>query len=90
MSGKLHIRTFGCQMNEYDTAKMADVLKASHGLDITDNAEEADVLLLNTCSVREKAQEKVFSQLGMWRSAWVVVLPARKERQLSCAHRLSI
>ncbi len=64
---KLHIRTFGCQMNEYDTAKMADVLKASHGLELTDTAEEADVLLLNTCSVRERAQEKVFSNLGMWR-----------------------
>ena len=64
---KLHIKTFGCQMNEYDTAKMADVLKASHGLETTTNAEDADVLLLNTCSVREKAQEKVFSQLGMWR-----------------------
>jgi len=64
---KLHIKTFGCQMNEYDTAKIADVLKASHGLELTDIAEEADVLLLNTCSVRERAQEKVFSNLGMWR-----------------------
>ena len=54
-------------MNEYDTAKMADVLKVSHGLETTLHAEDADVLLLNTCSVREKAQEKVFSQLGMWR-----------------------
>ncbi len=63
----LHIKTFGCQMNEYDTAKMADVLKASHGLQLVDTAEAADVLLLNTCSVREKAQEKVFSMLGMWR-----------------------
>ncbi len=67
MSGKLHIRTFGCQMNEYDTARMADLLAASHGLTLTDDPAEADVLLLNTCSVREKAQEKVFSQLGMWR-----------------------
>jgi tRNA-2-methylthio-N6-dimethylallyladenosine synthase len=67
MAGKLHIRTFGCQMNEYDTAKMADLLGASHGLTPTNNPEEAEVLLLNTCSVREKAQEKVFSQLGMWR-----------------------
>jgi tRNA-2-methylthio-N6-dimethylallyladenosine synthase len=65
MSGKLHIRTFGCQMNEYDTAKMVDLLAASHGLQPTDKPEEAEVLLLNTCSVREKAQEKVFSQLGM-------------------------
>jgi len=63
----LHIKTFGCQMNEYDTAKMADVLKASHGLHLVDSPEAADVLLLNTCSVREKAQEKVFSMLGMWR-----------------------
>ena len=67
MSGKLHIRTFGCQMNEYDTARMADLLAASHGLILTADPAEADVLLLNTCSVREKAQEKVFSQLGMWR-----------------------
>ena len=67
MPGKLHIRTFGCQMNEYDTAKMAEVLRDSHGLALTDEPEQADVLLLNTCSVREKAQEKVFSQLGMWR-----------------------
>jgi len=67
MSDKLHIRTFGCQMNEYDSNKMADLLGAAHGLRLTDRADEADVLLLNTCSVREKAQEKVFSQLGMWR-----------------------
>ncbi len=67
MPGKLYIKTFGCQMNEYDTAKMADVLRASHGLEQTDRPEEADVLLLNTCSIREKAQEKVFSQLGRWR-----------------------
>ncbi len=55
-------------MNEYDTAKMADVLKASHGLRLVDSPDEADVVLLNTCSVRERAQEKVFSMLGMWRS----------------------
>ncbi len=67
MSGKLYIKTFGCQMNEYDTGKMADVLHESHGLELTDTPEEADVLLLNTCSIREKAQEKVFSQLGLWR-----------------------
>lgn len=64
---KLYIKTFGCQMNEYDTAKMAEVLKASHGLELAEAPEQAEVLLLNTCSVREKAQEKVFSQLGMWR-----------------------
>ncbi|NNF15263.1 MAG: tRNA (N6-isopentenyl adenosine(37)-C2)-methylthiotransferase MiaB [Gammaproteobacteria bacterium] len=67
MSGKLFIKTFGCQMNEYDSSKMADVLAASHGLAVTATPEEADVLLLNTCSIREKAQEKVFSQLGRWK-----------------------
>src|SRR5690349_14530373 len=64
---KVYIQTQGCQMNEYDSAKMADVLKASHGLEKTDEPLNADVLLLNTCSVREKAQEKVFSELGRWR-----------------------
>lgn len=64
---KVFIKTNGCQMNEYDSGKMADVLKASHGLERTESIEEADVLLLNTCSIREKAQEKVFSQLGQWR-----------------------
>jgi len=67
MAQKLYIKTFGCQMNEYDSARMADVLAESHQLELTSDAEEADVLLLNTCSVREKAQEKVFSQLGRWR-----------------------
>ena len=67
MAGKLYIKTFGCQMNEYDSSKMADVLAASHQLEITDVAEDADVLLLNTCSIREKAQEKVFHQLGRWK-----------------------
>ncbi len=67
MPGKLFIKTFGCQMNEYDSAKMADVLRESHGLEPVDDPEQADVLLLNTCSVREKAQEKVFSLLGRWK-----------------------
>lgn len=67
MSGKLYIKTFGCQMNEYDSDKMADVLRESHGLELTDDPEQADILLLNTCSIREKAQEKVFSQLGRWK-----------------------
>ena len=67
MALKLYIKTFGCQMNEYDSSKMADVLKSSHDLQLTETAEEADVLLLNTCSVRENAQEKVFHQLGRWR-----------------------
>ena len=65
--GKLFIQTHGCQMNEYDSARMADVLAASEGLELTANVEEADVVLVNTCSIREKAQEKVFSQLGRWR-----------------------
>jgi tRNA-2-methylthio-N6-dimethylallyladenosine synthase len=67
MSGKVFIETQGCQMNEYDSARMLDLLRESHGLEVTQSAEEADVLLLNTCSVREKAQEKVFSQLGRWK-----------------------
>lgn len=67
MIKKLYIKTNGCQMNEYDSSKMAEVLHASHGLVKTDLVEEADVILLNTCSIREKAQEKVFSQLGQWR-----------------------
>ena len=64
---KLFVQTHGCQMNEYDSARMADLLGESHGLALTDRAEEADVLLLNTCSIREKAQEKVFHQLGRWK-----------------------
>ncbi|MFQ6311106.1 tRNA (N6-isopentenyl adenosine(37)-C2)-methylthiotransferase MiaB [Lysobacter capsici] len=64
---KLFIETHGCQMNEYDSAKMADVLAASDGLELTTDASEADVILINTCSIREKAQEKVFSQLGRWK-----------------------
>ena len=64
---KLFVQTHGCQMNEYDSARMADLLGESHGLELTDNADEADVLLLNTCSIREKAQEKVFHQLGRWK-----------------------
>ncbi len=68
MSKKLFIKTWGCQMNEYDSAKMADLLKATHGYDIAAEAEEADLILLNTCSIREKAQEKVFHQLGRWKT----------------------
>lgn len=67
MAKKLFIQTHGCQMNEYDSARMADLLESTHGLEETDNPEEADILLLNTCSIREKAQEKVFHQLGRWR-----------------------
>ncbi|MCU7958749.1 MAG: tRNA (N6-isopentenyl adenosine(37)-C2)-methylthiotransferase MiaB [gamma proteobacterium symbiont of Bathyaustriella thionipta] len=74
MSRKLYIKTFGCQMNEYDSARMADVLHAELGVTLTDTPEEADILLLNTCSIREKAQEKVFSALGRWRE-WKLQRP---------------
>ena len=68
MSKKLFIKTMGCQMNEYDSDKMADVLRESHGYELTDKPDDADLLLVNTCSIREKAQEKVFSELGRWRA----------------------
>lgn len=67
MSGKVFIQTHGCQMNEYDSSKMLDVLRSDLNMQVTNSEEEADLLLLNTCSIREKAQEKVFSQLGRWR-----------------------
>ena len=67
MAGKLYIKTHGCQMNVYDSAKMADVLAASHGLELTTDEAAADVILVNTCSIRERAQDKVYSQLGRWR-----------------------
>nr|CBX79986.1 UPF0004 protein PA3980 [Erwinia amylovora ATCC BAA-2158] len=67
MTKKLHIKTWGCQMNEYDSSKMADLLNSTHGYTLTEQAEDADVLLLNTCSIREKAQEKVFGLLGRWK-----------------------
>ena len=68
MARKLFIRTFGCQMNEYDSDRMADVLAASEGLALTDRPDDADVILFNTCSVREKAQERVFHDLGRVRA----------------------
>jgi len=68
VSKKLFIKTMGCQMNEYDSDKMADVLRESHGYELTDRPDDADLLLVNTCSIREKAQEKVFSELGRWRA----------------------
>ncbi len=67
MSRKLYIKTYGCQMNEYDSARMLDVLAKSHGMVPTGDPAEADMVLLNTCSIREKAQEKVFSELGRWK-----------------------
>lgn len=68
MAPKVYVHTHGCQMNEYDSAKMAEVLGAERGYERVRTAEEADLILLNTCSVREKAQEKVFSQLGRWKA----------------------
>ena len=73
---KVFIRTYGCQMNEYDSARMADVLGRAQGYERTEVAEEADLLLINTCSVREGAQEKVFSELGRWK-AWKTDKPGR-------------
>ncbi|AQZ94923.1 tRNA (N6-isopentenyl adenosine(37)-C2)-methylthiotransferase MiaB [Halopseudomonas phragmitis] len=67
MAKKLFIQTHGCQMNEYDSSRMADLLGEHQAMELTDNPEDADVILLNTCSIREKAQEKVFSELGRWR-----------------------
>ena len=67
MAKKLFIKTHGCQMNEYDSARMQDLLGDSHGFETTQNEDEADLILLNTCSIREKAQEKVFHQLGRWK-----------------------
>ena len=69
MTRKLYIETHGCQMNEYDSSRMVDLLGEQQPLEITANPAEADVILLNTCSIREKAQEKVFSQLGRWRES---------------------
>ncbi|MBU3001806.1 tRNA (N6-isopentenyl adenosine(37)-C2)-methylthiotransferase MiaB [Paraglaciecola arctica] len=68
MTKKLFIKTWGCQMNEYDSEKMADLLDSTHGYQATETAEDADIILLNTCSIREKAQEKVFHQLGRWKN----------------------
>ena len=68
MSKKLYIKTWGCQMNEYDSQKMAELLDSTHGYELAEEAEDADVILLNTCSIREKAQEKVFHQLGRWKN----------------------
>lgn len=68
MAGYYYLKTFGCQMNEYDSARLADVLRAGLGLDATDDPARADLLLMNTCSVREKAQDKVYSLLGEWRA----------------------
>ena len=61
---KIYIRTFGCQMNEYDSSRIVDLMGQAHGYALTDFPEEADLIVLNTCSVRDKAQQKVFSELG--------------------------
>ena len=100
MTRKLYIRTFGCQMNEYDSDKMADVLAAADGLALTERPEDADVILFNTCSVREKAQERVFHDLGRVRalkaeqartssSASAAASRARKARRSSGARPTS-
>jgi tRNA-2-methylthio-N6-dimethylallyladenosine synthase len=68
MPGKLYIQTFGCQMNEYDSAKIVDLLHATQGMEQTDSPDDADMILFNTCSIREKAQEKVFHDLGRVRA----------------------
>ncbi|TAM11852.1 MAG: tRNA (N6-isopentenyl adenosine(37)-C2)-methylthiotransferase MiaB [Nevskiaceae bacterium] len=73
---KLYIKTFGCQMNEYDSGKMADVLREAEGYERTEDPDAADLILLNTCSIREKAQEKVFSELGRW-TEWKAAAPGR-------------
>ena len=67
MGTKLYIKTFGCQMNEYDSQKTADILKNERNVIVTDNPDDADIILLNTCSIREKAEEKVYSDLGRLR-----------------------
>ena len=67
MAKKLFIKTHGCQMNEYDSAKMFDLLEEKEDFEIAETEEEADLLILNTCSIREKAQERVFHQIGRWR-----------------------
>src|SRR3989338_6574350 len=67
MGKKLYIKTFGCQMNEYDSARIGDLLTESNGMELTEDPGHADVVLFNTCSIREKAQEKLFSELGRWR-----------------------
>jgi tRNA-2-methylthio-N6-dimethylallyladenosine synthase len=82
MPGRYYIKTFGCQMNEYDSTRMGDVLGAGAGLTPTDNPAEADVLLMNTCSVREKAEDKVYSLLGEWRAL-------KKARASPGAHPMS-
>ncbi|MCF6254217.1 MAG: radical SAM protein, partial [Thiomicrorhabdus sp.] len=75
-TGGLYVITYGCQMNEYDSDKMVSLLEKTHGLKLVSEPDEADVVLMNTCSVREKAQEKVFSELGRW-SKWKAKKPNR-------------
>ena len=67
MPKKLFVKTHGCQMNEYDSAKMIDLLKAEEDFELAESEDDADLLILNTCSIREKAQERVFHQIGRWR-----------------------
>ena len=67
MSKKIFIKSFGCQMNEYDSSKMLDLMRSERNMEQTEDVFSADLILLNTCSIREKPQEKVFSQLGRWK-----------------------
>ena len=67
MKKKLFVKTHGCQMNEYDSAKMIDLLQEKEDFELAESEEQADLLILNTCSIREKAQERVFHQIGRWR-----------------------
>ena len=99
IAGRYYIKTFGCQMNEYDSARMGDVLAAVQGMQQTEDPAQADVLLVNTCSVREKAESKVFSLLGEWKqikdlrpassSASAVASRVRRASSSSRRHRRS-
>ena len=77
----VYIKTYCCQMNTYDSDKMNDILKESLKIEKTDRPEDADILILNTCSIREKAQEKVFHQLGRWRSQNTYTLFLKKHKR---------
>ena len=80
MGKNLYIKTLGCQMNEYDSNRMKDLLGESHEFSVVNNPEEADLILLNTCSIREKAQEKVFHELGRWKEL-------KKKNRKTLGHR---
>ena len=85
---KLFIKTHGCQMNEYDSAKMFDLLEERESFELAETEDEADLLILNTCSIREKAQEKVFHQIGRWRKIKEQLKLKEKEWQMRSGQRL--